>query len=147
MSCCLQIERIALPRQFLFDSLRLYAKFQTTAVELLSSRFDLAQASAERTIPINIQLKVPSVRSKFALVLQVRIINMRVPPAEVIVDLSASEWNQFEYVFQTEMGRVSVYTNVIEQHSLPKEYEVTPSEESVISETSEISSQNKEFCT
>lgn len=90
MSCCFQIERITLPRQFLFDSLRLYAKFQSTAVDLLTLRFDLTQASAERIIPLNVQLKVPSTRSKFTLVLQVRIINMRIPTSEVTVDLSAS---------------------------------------------------------
>jgi hypothetical protein len=95
MSCCFQIERITLPRQFLFDSLRLYAKFQTTAVDLLTLRFDLAQAAMERTIPLNVQLKVPSARCKFTLVLQVRIINMRISPSEVSVDLSAAEWNQF----------------------------------------------------
>lgn len=43
------------------------------------------------------------------------------------------------------MGRVSTYANIIEQHSLPKEYELTPSEESAISETSELSTQNREF--
>lgn len=90
MSCSFHIERITLPRQFLFDSLRLYAKFQSTAVDLLTLRFDLTQASAERIIPLNVQLKVPSARSKFTLVLQVKIINMRIPTSEIIVDLSAS---------------------------------------------------------
>ena len=90
MSCCFQIERLILPRQFLFDSLRLYAKFQSTAVDLLAIRFDLTQSTTERNIPLNVQLKVPSVRSKFTLVLQIRIINMRIPPSEINVDLSTS---------------------------------------------------------
>lgn len=90
MSCCFQIERVTLPRQFLFDSLRLYAKFQSTAVDLLTLMFDLTQASAERIIPLNVQLKIPSARSKFTLVLQVKIINMRISTSEVFIDLSAS---------------------------------------------------------
>jgi hypothetical protein len=41
------------------------------------------------------------------------------------------------------MGRVSAYANVIEQFSLPKEYEVAPSEDSIISEASLVSSINQ----
>jgi hypothetical protein len=95
MSCCFQIERLILPRQFLFDSLRLYAKFQSTAVDLLAIRFDLTQSTTERNIPLNVQLKVPSVRSKFTLVLQIRVINMRIPPSEINVDLSNIDSSQF----------------------------------------------------
>jgi hypothetical protein len=95
MSCCFQIEKIRLPKQFLFDSLRLYAQFQSASVDLLHLRFDLSKSSNERNVPLNVQLKVPSVRSKFTLVMQIRIINMRIRPSEVVVDLSTSEWNQF----------------------------------------------------
>lgn len=95
MSCCFQVERIVLPRQFLFDSIRLYAKFQSTAVDLLALRFDLSQATTERNIPLNVQLRIPFTRSKFSLVMQVRIINMRVPPCEVTVDLAIKDCNQF----------------------------------------------------
>lgn len=95
MSCCFQVERIVLPRQFLFDSLRLYAKFQSATVDLISLGFDLSQSTNERIIPLNVQLKIPLTRTKFSLVLQVKIINMRVPPSEVTVDLAITDSNQF----------------------------------------------------
>jgi hypothetical protein len=95
MTCSFQIEKLILPRQFLFDSLCLYAKFQTASVDLLNIRFDLSQTNQERTVLLNTHLRIPSARAKFTLVLQLRIINMRIRPSEVAIDLSTSEWNKF----------------------------------------------------
>lgn len=136
MSCCFEVERIVLPRHFLFDSLQLYAQFQSAAATLAQLRFDLLQAQAERIVGLHVQLKVPHVRSKFKLVMQLKIINMRIKPCEVLVDLGGSARNQLEYVFRTEMGRVAVHANVVEHFSLPRELSVTASEESMLNESS-----------
>lgn len=87
------------------------------------------------------QLKVPHVRNKFKLVMQVKIINMRIRPCEIVVDLGNLARNKLEYVFRTEMGRVAVHANVVEHYSLPRELSVTASEESMLNESS--LSQNK----
>lgn len=112
MSCCFEVERIVLPRHFLFDSLQLHAQFQSAAATLAHLKFDILQSQKERAVGLNVQLKVPQARSRFKLVLQVKIINMRMRPCEVEVDLAGS--SQLEYVFRTEMGRVAVLANVVQ---------------------------------
>lgn len=133
MSCCFEVERIILPKHFLFDSLQLYAQFQSAAATLAQLKFDILQSQAERVVGLNVQLKVPRVRSKFKMVMMVKIINMRIRPCEVEVDLAGR--NQLEYVFRTDMGRVAVLANVVEHFSLPRELSVTASEESMLNES------------
>jgi hypothetical protein len=83
----LQIERIRLPKLFIFDQLALEAKFITTKVNLVTLGFKATESMKERTVHSNVRLKVPASRSKFVLRLEVTIINLAVPAVEIDVDL------------------------------------------------------------
>lgn len=116
-----QIKGLKLPQMLLFDSLRLYAQFLTTSVDLALLPFNGAQLERERTIPLDIQLKIPSSRHHFLLVLEVIILNMQIPPVSIPVDLTLMrQWNKYEFAFQTEMGTVEAQINLIEEIYLPK---------------------------
>ena len=113
MTSCLQIESIRLQKGILFDSLRLYLQFTSTVVEIFNLKYDHLQAKGVRDVMVNVQLKIPPSRNKFKMVVQLKIINMRIPLSEVEVDLSSDDKEQYEYVFQTEMGRITVLANSI----------------------------------
>ena len=75
----IQIEHIKLPNPFLFNELKLYAKFVTSTSLLASLPFTPHLYSSPREVPINIKLKLPSERSRFVLRLEATIINMQIP--------------------------------------------------------------------
>lgn len=113
MTNCLQIESIKLQKGVLFDSLQLYLQFTSTTVEILNLKYDFSQGKGERNVMVNVQLKIPPSRNRFKMVVQLKIINMRIAPSEVEVDLSSEDVGNYEYIFQTEMGRVTVLASSI----------------------------------
>ena len=113
MTNCFQIESIKMQKGALFDSLRLFLQFTSTVVEIFNLKYDFSQAKGERNVNINVQLKIPVSRSKFKMVVELKIINMRIPLSVVEVDLSSEDIGQYQYVFESEMGRITVFANSI----------------------------------
>jgi hypothetical protein len=88
-----------LQKGFLFDSLRLYLQFTSAAVDISNLKYEHSQAKGERNVSINVQLKIPPSRNKFKMVVQIKIINMRIPLSEIEVDLSSEDLARYEYIF------------------------------------------------
>ena len=83
-----EISKVTLPKYFLFDRLKLFAKLVTRSIFLAEISFDSQQYMHERVVFLNVSLKLPYERDQFVLEMQVSIVNLDVPGVEIPIDLN-----------------------------------------------------------
>ena len=83
-----EISKVTLPKNFLFDKLKIFAKFVTRNIFLGEISFDHQQYRHERVVFLNVTLKLPQGRDQIILGAQVSIVNLEVPEVEIPLDLN-----------------------------------------------------------